>query len=85
MNAQKFVKENKLQNIELEIDGKRESILSILERFQQPIMKKSFDLDNTRIVKQRMLDNEPMSLMTEMQYKREIVECGLIIKTLMEL
>lgn len=82
MDAQKFVKKNKLQNIELEIDGKRESIESILERFQEPIKGRIEILRHKIETKKRVMDTQPMSPLTEMQYKREIVESQIIIETL---
>jgi hypothetical protein len=75
MNAQKFVKENNLQNIEIEIGGKKESMLSILERFQQPITDACLQLENKASSTQRLMDTNPMSPMTEMEYKRIIVQC----------
>ena len=85
MNAQKFVKRNKMEHISIEISGNRETMESILERFQEPIKGRIAILRDNIETKKRVMNTQPMSLMTEMQYKREIVESQMIIETLEEL
>lgn len=85
MDAKKFVKENHLENISIEIDGKKESILSILDRFQMPIYDKSMDLSNLIKSKQLFMAKNPMSPMTEMEYIRQIEQYEKTLSTLLSL
>lgn len=71
MNAQKFTKDNNLQNIKIRIGDKQESILLILERFQQPITDKIAILKNKIYSINKLMRTNPMSPMTEMEYIRE--------------
>lgn len=85
MNTQKFLKENKLQNIEIQIGDNRESMESILERFQSPIHIRIKEIEMRITSIKRLMDTQPMSPMTEMEYKREIREALETQKTLIEL
>tara|TARA_R110002167_G_scaffold101354_5_gene264025 strand:+ start:2165 stop:2422 length:258 start_codon:yes stop_codon:yes gene_type:complete len=85
MNAKKFTQENGLQNVELEIGGKRESIQSILERFQTPIQCTSKLLEIRIHSMKRLMETNPMSPMTEMEYLRKIENLKITLNTLLEL
>ncbi len=82
MNAKKFTQENGMENISIEIKGKREPMEELLERFQHPIKEKinqlSLEINAVRVLMQR----NPMSPMTEMEYLRDIKKRNEFIKIL---
>jgi len=85
MNAQKFAEKNNLLNIKLEIDGSRETIISVLERFQEPIKKEIEYFKNKILAINRMIELTPMSPLTELGYIKEINEIRNVILILKEL
>lgn len=86
MNIKEFMYNNSLNGIS--IQGGREKKLTmedLLRKFQQPLIDMCEDFRDKIISKQKTMSKEPMSPMTEFQYKMEIIEMLSFIKKVNEL
>ena len=82
MDALKFTEKNCLQGVSIETKGKREHMVEILNRFQEPIIKKQIEI-SLQIEKIEIeIDNDVMSEMEEMNKLRKIITLRKVLKVL---
>ena len=86
MKTNEFLTKNGLHKISFEDSkGNRESMESIMNRFIAPMEKKKAELKEMIAANKKRLDNETMSMMTEMSLKIETEKLQFALQTLQTL